>query len=60
VELRHESNVIVMPPPDDWARLIRKLRSIGLEKEADRLQSAVRALPPEQRDTDCVRPRDAD
>jgi len=37
-------------PPRDWARLIRKLRWIGLEEEAKELEMAVRtSLPPEQR-----------
>ena len=35
--------------PDDWARLIRKLRWIGLEDEARSLQLAVSTLPAEQR-----------
>jgi hypothetical protein len=33
----------------DWAKLIRKLRWIGLEDEARRLQLAVRTLTPEGR-----------
>ena len=37
--------------PQDWAQLIRKLRWIGLEDEACRLQVAVRSLPPDQRGT---------
>lgn len=37
--------------PQDWAKLIRKLRWIGLEDEASRLQMAVGSLPPEQRGT---------
>jgi hypothetical protein len=32
----------------EWARLIRKLRWIGLEEEARRLELAVSTLPPEQ------------
>jgi len=35
--------------PRDWARLIEKLRYIGLNDEASRLASAVSSLPPEQR-----------
>jgi hypothetical protein len=35
--------------PQDWAKLIRKLRWIGMEDEARRLQMAVCSLPPEQR-----------
>jgi hypothetical protein len=33
----------------EWARLIRKLRWIGLEDEARRLELAVSAVPPEER-----------
>jgi hypothetical protein len=36
--------------PDDWAKLIRKLRWIGQEDDANRLQQAVRRLQPETRD----------
>ena len=35
--------------PGEWARLIRKLRWIGLEDEARRLQLAVSTLPAEER-----------
>ncbi len=35
----------------EWAKLIRKLRWIGLEDEAQRLEAAVSTLPPEQRGT---------
>jgi len=45
-------NVINMPQqPNDWSKLIRKLRWIGMEEEAIRLQHAVRSLPPEERGT---------
>ncbi len=37
------------PLPRDWARLIRKLRWIGLDDEAARLESAVSNLPLEDR-----------
>jgi hypothetical protein len=37
------------PIPQDWARLIRKLRWIGLEEEAARLEFAVSTLPPEKK-----------
>lgn len=33
----------------EWARLIRKLRWIGLEDEARRLELAVSTVPPEER-----------
>jgi len=32
--------------PQDWARLIRKLRWIGLTEEARRLEDAVSAIAP--------------
>jgi hypothetical protein len=35
--------------PRDWTRLIHKLRWIGLEEEAKRLEAAVSTLPPEER-----------
>jgi hypothetical protein len=33
----------------EWAKLIRKLRWIGLEEEARRLELPVSTLPPEER-----------
>jgi hypothetical protein len=36
---------------DDWSKLVRKLRWIGMEEEAERLQLALRSLPAEQRGT---------
>jgi hypothetical protein len=44
-------NEAVKGVPQDWAQLIRKLRWIGLEDEACRLQAAVCMLPPDQRGT---------
>lgn len=35
----------------DWTKLIRKLRWIGLDEEAARLQMVVSSLPPEERGT---------
>jgi hypothetical protein len=35
--------------PHDWARLILKLRWIGLDEEAKHLESAVATLRPEER-----------
>jgi len=35
--------------PQDWSRLIRKLRWIGLDDEARALQAAVNTLPAEER-----------
>jgi hypothetical protein len=47
-------------PPRDWARLLRKLRWIGLESEAERLEVAVCAVPPEQRTGVSVASSDTD
>ena len=45
-------NVTFMPQePNDRSKLIRKLRWIGMEEEAHRLELAVRSLPPEERGT---------
>ena len=35
--------------PQDWARLLRKLRWAGFEEDAKRLESAVSTLPPAER-----------
>jgi len=37
------------PVPRDWAKLIRKLRWLGLDEEAERLECAASTLPPEHR-----------
>jgi hypothetical protein len=39
----------VQPLPAEWGRLIQKLRWIGLDDEATRLESAISQLPPEER-----------
>jgi hypothetical protein len=41
--------IFVDPRSREWARLIRKLRWIGLEEEAHRLELAVSTLPAEER-----------
>jgi hypothetical protein len=46
--------------PREWARLIRKLRWIGLEEEARRLELAVSTLPPEERGSVSVGPFSTD
>ena len=50
----------VQPLPRDWARLIQKLRWIGLDDEAARLESAVCNLPLEQRCQLNLDPADTD
>jgi hypothetical protein len=37
--------------PKEWAKLIRKLRWIGMEDDARRLQTVVSTLPPDERGT---------
>ena len=51
MEPRHSEDLVFNEPrlPHDWARLILKLRWIGLEDEAKRLESAVAILRPEER-----------
>jgi hypothetical protein len=51
MEVNREDNVLAGPKPHDWTKLIRKLRWIGMEEEANRLQEAVHTLPPEQQGT---------
>jgi hypothetical protein len=53
MERRLENNVVSIEqrPSSEWARLIRKLRWIGMEEEARRLELAVSTLPPEERDS---------
>jgi hypothetical protein len=46
--------------PPEWAKLIRKLRWIGLEDEARRLELVVGTLPPEERGTVSVGPFSTD
>jgi len=46
--------------PRDWARLIQKLRWIGLDDEAARLEPAVSNLPLEQRCALSSDPTDTD
>ena len=50
----------VPPLPRDWARLIQKLRWIGLDDEATRLEWAVGNLPVEQRCKITLDPADTD
>ena len=52
--------ISVKTRPQDWAKLIRKLRWIGLEDEACRLQTAVCSLPPDERGTVSVGPFSTD
>jgi hypothetical protein len=51
MEPRHNEDMVFHEErlPHDWARLILKLRWIGLEDEAKRLESAVATLRPEER-----------
>jgi hypothetical protein len=44
-----ENVIVVDDRSREWARLIRKLRWIGLEEEAHRLELAVSTLPAEER-----------
>lgn len=48
------------PLPRDWARLIQKLRWIGLDDEAARLEREISSLPLEQRCELNLDPADTD
>jgi hypothetical protein len=54
------SRAIDHDQPDDCSKLIRKLRWIGLEEEANRLQQMVRTLPPEERGCVAAEPYSTD
>jgi hypothetical protein len=62
MEQPHEDNVVRMDmrTPSEWAKLIRKLRWIGLEDEARRLELVVGTLPAEERGTVSVGPFSTD
>jgi hypothetical protein len=58
--LDNEDGSLDRRPSDDWGQLIRKLRWIGLDDEARRLELAVSTLPPEERGTVSVGPFSTD
>jgi hypothetical protein len=51
---------IAQPLPRDWARLIQKLRWIGLDDEAARLEWEVSNIPVERRRDVTLDPADTD
>jgi hypothetical protein len=53
MEQVRKDNVIAIDQQEtwEWAKLIRKLRWIGLNDEARRLELALSTLPPENRGT---------
>jgi len=51
MEQARSHSAAIHQPPHDWAKLIRKLRWIGMEEEAGRMQLALGSLPPEERGT---------
>jgi hypothetical protein len=56
----HEVVLIDERPSCEWARLIGKLRWIGLDEEARRLELAVTTLPPDERGSVSVGPFSTD
>jgi hypothetical protein len=48
-QTRHKQSVYSEQQSEEWAKLIRKLRWIGMEQEAHYLQMAVCRLPPHER-----------
>jgi hypothetical protein len=55
-----KQNISVNQQPQEWVKLIRKLRWIGMEDEAHRLQMAVCSLPPHERGTVLAAPFSTD
>ena len=62
MELKGDETVGRQAPalPRDCARLIQKLRWIGLDEEARRLESALSGLPPDERCELSFEPTDTD
>ena len=61
MEQAGESNVILLDHSSrEWATLIRKLRWIGLDEEARRLELALSTLSPEERGSVSVGPFSTD
>jgi hypothetical protein len=50
-QTRHKQTVCINQQPEYLAKLICKLRWIGMEEEAHRLQMTVCSLPPHERYT---------
>ena len=48
-QTRHKQTVCTERQSEEWAKLIRKLRWIGMEQEAHHLQMALCSLPPHER-----------
>ncbi len=49
MEKQQDGVVAVSRQAREWAKLLRKLRWVGLDEEAQRLELALSTLPPEQR-----------
>jgi hypothetical protein len=55
-----ENVIVVDHHSREWARLIRKLRWMGLEEQAHRLELAVSTLPAEERGSVLAGPASTD
>ena len=51
---------ITRSPPSELAKLIRKLRWMGMDDEAQRLQQVMRMLPPDERESVSIVPFSTD
>jgi hypothetical protein len=58
--IKNEESSVDRQPSHEWGKLIRKLRWIGLDDEARRLELAVSTLPPEERGCVSVGPFSTD
>jgi len=56
----HAETSVQYPIPHEWARLIAKLRWIGMEEEAKKLELALSTLPPEERSSVSLEPFSTD
>jgi hypothetical protein len=48
-QTRHKQTVCTEQQSEEWAKLISKLRWLGMEQEAHHLQMALCSLPPHER-----------
>jgi hypothetical protein len=59
-QMPSREGILAHRQPQDLAKLIRKLRWIGLDDEACRLQMAVASLPPDERGAVSAEPFNTD
>jgi hypothetical protein len=60
LQITEASGLLLGQASCDWMKLIRKLRWIGMEDEAQRLQQAVSTVAPDQRGSVLAEPFSTD